>query len=281
MDIYEVIRELGGSISGGDIIFLAGILIFSNWLLKTSLGRAALADSVPRRNNMPVHLPFIPLIIWFGAVSVPASVVEAVGGEWTGQQRAFADNLILCVGAIAVMGVIIFLARAHFARRLAGFGLNVKTIGRDFLAAVVNLVSVWPLMTVVIMMTILFGGYIWGPKYTIEQHEELKMIAAYPQLSVRVLIGITTVIIVPAFEEMLFRGMFQTMIRSFLAKPWLSIVIASGLFAAVHSNAGHWPGLFVLSMCMGYAYEKSGSLLRPIFIHSLFNASSIIATLAQ
>jgi membrane protease YdiL (CAAX protease family) len=167
------------------------------------------------------------------------------------------------------------------ARRLAGFGLNVKAIGRDFLAAVVNLVSIWPLMTLVIMMTILFGGYIWGPKYTIEPHEELKMISAYPQLSVRVLIGITTVIIVPAFEEMLFRGMFQTMIRSFLAKPWLSIAIASGLFAAVHSNAGHWPGLFVLSMCMGYAYEKSGSLLRPIFIHSLFNASSIIATLAQ
>jgi len=49
----------------------------------------------------------------------------------------------------------------------------------------------------------------------------------------------------------------------------------------IHADAGHWPALLVLSMSMGYAYEKSGSLFRPIFIHSIFNATSIIATLNQ
>jgi membrane protease YdiL (CAAX protease family) len=78
---------------------------------------------------------------------------------------------------------------------------------------------------------------------------------------------------------MLFRGLFQTMLRSISAKPWLSIAISSVLFALAHANAGHWPALFALSLCMGYSYEKSGSLLRPIFIHSLFNATSIIGTL--
>ena len=36
---------------------------------------------------------------------------------------------------------------------------------------------------------------------------------------------------------------------------------------------------FSLSIGIGYSYEKSGSLFRPIFIHALFNATSIIATL--
>ncbi|MHC4911623.1 MAG: lysostaphin resistance A-like protein [Planctomycetota bacterium] len=93
---------------------------------------------------------------------------------------------------------------------------------------------------------------------------------------------------------MLLRGLFQTTIRSYLAEsrlgkrlrnswavPWVSILIASGLFATMHAYAGHWPALFVLGVCMGYAYEKSGSLFRPIFIHVLFNTTSVVAALYQ
>jgi len=127
-----------------------------------------------------------------------------------------------------------------------------------------------------------------------KKHQELELILLHPQLELRVLIIITVIFVMPAFEELLFRGMFQTTVRSFLevspfsdrlrttaARSWLAIAISSGLFAAVHAYAGHWPALFALAVCMGYAYEKSGSLLRPIFIHSFFNATSIIATLTQ
>lgn len=65
------------------------------------------------------------------------------------------------------------------------------------------------------------------------------------------------------------------MLRSLLGRPWLSVIISSALFASVHSNPQHWPALLVLALFMGYAYEKSGSLFRPVFIHSLFNAVSI------
>jgi membrane protease YdiL (CAAX protease family) len=51
------------------------------------------------------------------------------------------------------------------------------------------------------------------------------------------------------------------------------------MFAAVHSNVEHWPALFVLGVGMGYAYEKSGSLWRPIFIHALFNGVTILSNL--
>ena len=47
----------------------------------------------------------------------------------------------------------------------------------------------------------------------------------------------------------------------------------------VHQNAEHWPVLFVLAVGMGYAYEKSGSLWRPIFIHALFNSIPILQSL--
>ena len=282
MNVPEIFKRVDSITIVIDIIIcLAGILLFSGWLLKTSLGRKALANSAPRRNNMPVYLPFIPLFIWFGAVSVAISITRELLPDLPDWQSVFLDNLILCIGAIAAMAVIIFLVKISFAQRLKGFGLSVRTIHKDFFAGLVNLLSVLPLVMLMIILTTLFGKLIWGQEFEMQQHQELELIRAHPQLPVRVLIIVTAVAIVPAFEEMLFRGLFQTMLRSFFSRAWLSILISSGLFTVVHPNTGHWPALFALSMCMGYSYEKSGSLFRPIFIHSLFNAASIIAALNQ
>ena len=297
MNVPEISKQFFSGITAADIIiFLPGVIIFGIWLLKTSLGRKALAESMPRRNNMPVYLPFIPLLLWFGAVSLAMSIKGKLLPDLADWQIAFLDNLILCIGAIVAMAAIIFLARARFARRLKGFGLNAKTIHKDFFAGVLNLLCVWPLLILVILLTIFVGKVILGQDFEMQQHQELELIAAYPQLPVRVLIVITTVAIVPIFEEMLFRGLFQTMLRSFLEarkhqspitnyqipnRAWLSIAISSGLIATVHAEPAHWPALFVLSACLGYSYERSGSLFRPIFIHSLFNASSVIAALYQ
>ena len=296
MNVPEIIEQFTSSITVMDIILLAGILLLCNWLVKTSLGRKALADSVPRRNNMPAFMPFIPLFIWFGILSIAMSAKKGLLGDLPRWKAAFADNLILNISAIIGIGIIVFLARSHFARRLKGFGLNIKTIHKDFLFAFLNLLAVWPILIFMIMLTIFVGQFIWGRQFHLPQHEELELIAAYPQLPVRVLIIITTIVVMPVFEEMLFRGMFQTMIRTFLRRSslvarrtshesrngaWFAIAISSAIFATVHANAGHWPAIFALAVCLGYSYEKSGSLLRPIFIHCLFNASSVIAVLNQ
>jgi membrane protease YdiL (CAAX protease family) len=276
--------EFAETITLTDLICLAGLILLACWLLETSLGRRALADSVPRRNNMPLYLPFIPLFIWFGAVSAAILVARKLAEGLRGWQSAFLDNLILCIGAITTMAVIVLLARIHFARRLKGFGLNIKTIHKDFFAAFVNLLAVWPLIIAAITLTMFFGGLIWGAEYQMQQHQELELITEHSQLPLRILIAIVAVVVAPFLEEMLFRGLVQTMIRSFFEVgkgAWLAIALSSGLFAIMHANAAHWPALFVLGVCLGYAYEKSGSLLRPIFIHSLFNATSIIAALNQ
>jgi membrane protease YdiL (CAAX protease family) len=279
--------EFADTITLTHLICLAGLISLACWLLKTSLGRRALADSVPRRNNMPLYLPFVPLFVWFAAVWLTAAIARALIGDLEGWQGDFLDNLVLSVGELTAVAVIIFLARAHFARRLKGFGLNVKTVLKDLVAAFLNLLTVWPLMMAAITLTMFFGALIWGTEYQMQRHQELELITQYSQLPLRVLIVIVAVVVAPLLEELLFRGLFQTAIRSFLSafrlgqSAWLSILASSGLFAIIHANAGHWPALFVLGVCLGYAYEKSGSLFRPIFIHSIFNAVSVTAALSQ
>lgn len=66
--------------------------------------------------------------------------------------------------------------------------------------------------------------------------------------------------------------------RAFEPPPalvWTSVVITSIIFAVVHPL---WmaPLIFVLSMCLGYAYERTGNLWVNITMHALFNASSTL-----
>ena len=272
-------------------IFLAGVLLFGLWLLKTSLGREALTDSRPRRNNMPLYLCLIPLFILFGPVPVIVLITGRLTADLQDWQRAFLGNLIYCVGSVAVVTVILFLVRASFARRLKGFGLNARSIHKDFFAAFVNLLTVWPLMMAAITLTMLIGRLVFGPEYQISQHEQLEMISVYSQWQLRILVFIVAVVMAPVLEEMIFRGLFQTVIRSLLETrssglegryhAWIAIFISSGLFSMVHGNVPHWPALFLLGVCLGYAYEKSGSLFRPIFIHAFFNAVTVIFVLLE
>jgi membrane protease YdiL (CAAX protease family) len=294
--------EFDDIIKVDNLIFFTGLVLFTFWVRKTSLGRNSLVDSMPRRNNMPLYLPFVPLFIWFGIISFITSIARTLFTNLQDWQSDFLDNLILCIGELITIAVIIFLARIHFTRQLKGFGLNTKTIVKDFFLAFVNLLTVWPLIISAMGLTFYFGELIWGQEYQMEQHQQLKMISEHSQVLSRILIAFAAVIIVPFLEEMLFRGLFQTTIRSYIEsfrsllalqnKPkekqttdihgaWLAIVISSVLFTITHANAGHWPALFVLGICLGYSYEKSGSLFRPIFIHAIFNAISVIATLNQ
>ncbi|MBN2313021.1 MAG: CPBP family intramembrane metalloprotease [Sedimentisphaerales bacterium] len=278
-------------ITADRVVCAAGLLLLARWLLTTSLGRTALADSPTRRNNMPPYVPLIPLFIWFGPVPLISLIAHKFLTDLPAWQGAFVDNCIFGAGAVMTIGIILFLARIYFARRLKGFGLNVKTTLRDLAASFVNLLAVWPLVMAAMILTVSLIELFSSQDYQMERHQELKLIVEHPQLPLRLLIVIVSVLITPVMEELLFRGLFQTALRSFfetISEPgrippsriWLAIVLCSALFAFMHANPSHFPALFVLGVAMGYAYEKSGSLLRSIFIHAMFNATSIVANLS-
>jgi membrane protease YdiL (CAAX protease family) len=56
---------------------------------------------------------------------------------------------------------------------------------------------------------------------------------------------------------------------------WLAVIITSIVFAIIHPL---WtaPMIFLLSLCLGYAYERTGSLWVPIIMHAMFNTSSTV-----
>jgi membrane protease YdiL (CAAX protease family) len=280
--LKEVIKEFAGRVNIADVVICtAGLLVLAAWLLKTSFGKKALDNAPSRRNDMAPWLAFIPFFFWFLTVWLLALIKRSVIPEIQGWQNAFADNLILCLSAAPAIAIILVIAKRHFARGIIGFGLNPKTIFKDFAAALLNMLAMTPVILVILILTILVGKLMIGPEFVMPRHRELNEIMAFPQWQVRAIIIVTAICVVPFTEEMLFRGMLQTLLRSYIGKPWRAIIVASLVFAMFHENPQHWPALFAFGLVLGYAYEKSGSLFRSIFLHLIFNAFSVLSTLGQ
>ncbi len=90
------------------------------------------------------------------------------------------------------------------------------------------------------------------------------------------------IVLAPLIEETLFRGFLQSYIRQFLGQKQ-AILITSVCFSLFHYSSGQGLGnisiilsLFVLSLFLGFLYEKRGSLLASMILHASFNTVSII-----
>ena len=263
------------------VIIMSGVALFALWLLSTSLGRKALANSKPRRTSMAWYTPFAVFFLWLTGIGLFQIAVLRIFRDVEDWQRFFLSNVVASAGAVGTVVIILVVARLEFARGLRGFGLRPRTIPKDVGYAFVTLLAIWPLVAAAMSLTILATQKMFGREFEVPQHEALEVITHSTTLPVQVLIVILAVVIAPLVEEMLFRGLFQTMIRSYVRRPWPAIVMTSILFAAIHVNATHWPSLFVLGLGLGYAYEKSNSLLRPIFMHAMFNGITIAVALTQ
>lgn len=87
---------------------------------------------------------------------------------------------------------------------------------------------------------------------------------------------VMAIIVAPVAEEVIFRGYLYPIGKRY-AGPFFAMVLTSLLFAALHGHAASLPALFTLAMCLGLAYEKTGTLLVPMIMHAVFNAVSVAA----
>jgi membrane protease YdiL (CAAX protease family) len=257
---------------------LAGVVLLATWLIKTDWGTKALTGAEVRFNFMPDYLPFAVIFGWLILVTVSSSLLERITSNFAGWEQKFITYSGFILIEIFVMVLILKTVKRYFQDGLRGFGLRVRGIFPDIAAATAIFVVVWPMVLVAIYAVLYIGKMVVGPEFQIERNEGLSVILENNQLSLRILMIFFAVVVTPIFEELVFRGLLQSYLRNLNYGPWQSIFISSIIFSVLHPWM-HIPALLVLSIAMGYAYEKSGSLLRPIFVHFLFNGITIAFTL--
>jgi membrane protease YdiL (CAAX protease family) len=180
---------------------------------------------------------------------------------------------IFIVTANPIMIAFIALAVLAAGAPLADYLALVMPPRRDVgigLACLVGLIAISDAL-------LYFGGY---PVVTPFQVQSYTTAAAQGWLAA---LWVSTVVVAPAGEEVLFRGfVFRGWARS-ARSVWPAIVVISLLWAALHVQYD-WTGIlqiFVVGLFLGWMRWRSGSTLLTFFLHALFNIEGTLETVAQ
>ena len=261
--------------------------------------------------RLPASMPAVPwllvvvaaTLIWLAAQSAYVGAIAQRDGASATQQatmpndrakpRFSAVDLAVLSTAPPAIGAVVLamgaaITRPGLIRRL---GLDVTRIPQAIGPAILGLLVAVPLvMWVLLGLQELYRRI--GYEHPV-QHEMLQRLGETARPGVRWAIIAGATVAAPMFEELLFRGGFQTLLRrgfggirygpaadARVSSPvavWAAIIVASLLFAMIH-EAWMAPAIFALSLCLGYAYERTGNLWVPILMHAIFNAVNVIAS---
>ncbi|GBF11432.1 CPBP family intramembrane glutamic endopeptidase [Tepidibacillus sp. HK-1] len=87
-------------------------------------------------------------------------------------------------------------------------------------------------------------------------------------------------LLVPIAEEIMFRGLIQTIIHRKLGK-WVGMILTALLFALIHVDLSLLAPLFVIGMVLSWLKVYFNSLWPPIMFHILMNSISTFIYLIQ
>ena len=85
-----------------------------------------------------------------------------------------------------------------------------------------------------------------------------------------IILFITTTLLAPFFEEIIFRGVLLPTLSRDFGIIW-GIIVSAFIFALAHLSIGEMPPLFVLGIGLGITRIASGSLFSSVIMHSLWN----------
>ncbi len=299
-------------------LFAAASAVAVAWLF--GILRNAKLKLEPR---IPPDRPMAPLV----GATFAALVVWLVLGPWLLGTRAVSetgstpttvpvslfgsDRQLILVSAIVPTAAFIVLlvgdalVRPRVRQRL---GFNAERLPKGFGIGITGMLIAMPL----IYGSMIAAEWVYQQVgyYHPPAHDLLRTMDQTPDRLVRNLAIVVAVVVAPLWEELLFRGHIQTLLREGFAriretasdgdagiaparsgttleyfanapalvpgvKPraadsWLAILLTSAIFASIHQP---WtaPPIFVLSLCFGFAYERTGNLWVPVAMHASFN----------
>ncbi|HEX3359287.1 MAG TPA: type II CAAX endopeptidase family protein [Tepidisphaeraceae bacterium] len=189
------------------------------------------------------------------------------------------DLLVLSI-ASPIVGFIVLVVGNLLWRKNAfeRLGFTLPRLREDGWKAGIAVIIILPMMFGVVDLT----GRLWDRLHFSHpnEHELLHILGGESNAGVRAAIVFSAIVLAPLFEELFFRGMLQSACEKMLDRTpgpvqrWAAIVAASMAFTAVHEP---WmmPPIFFLSICLGYAYDRTKNLWVPMIVHASFNAVSV------
>ncbi|OGV69021.1 MAG: hypothetical protein A2283_23145 [Lentisphaerae bacterium RIFOXYA12_FULL_48_11] len=131
-------------------------------------------------------------------------------------------------------------------------------------------------MPVVGMTSLIQNHFLIKAGFTNEPQYVIELFNTPGPLWLKSYLVFTTIIMAPITEEFIFRGIGTS---AFADKIGIkgTVFLLSIAFGAIHLNLYSFGPLCIIAMSFSIAYIYSGSLLVPVFMHSIFNTLNLVA----
>tara|TARA_Y100001968_G_scaffold56140_2_gene47322 strand:- start:2101 stop:3459 length:1359 start_codon:yes stop_codon:yes gene_type:complete len=141
---------------------------------------------------------------------------------------------------------------------------NLKPINKAFSNAISGWLMIMPFVLLTGWLMNLFVGDQGG------SNPLLDMVLGSKNSWALLLLLLTTILIAPIFEELIFRGTLLPILAKDLGSFW-GVIVSALVFALAHLSVGELPPLFVLGIGLGILRLSSGRLFPCAIMHSLWN----------
>lgn len=260
---------------------VSGGFSYLGLLVLVALTAAALRVYLPVARTVLVRGAGLVETDWVRLLDLLVALLLAAWFAMQGQkmllqsgERAVEFRHVL-TGAAVYGSVVLFLAGILVYRDISfarAFGWDSEGFGRALWRSLLYIAASYPLL--MLAQAMIHGAA--GPEAAPQDVVRFLMDAKSPRD--RVSVVVMAVAVAPIAEEFIFRGYLYPVAKKY-AGPFAALVATSLLFAVVHGHAFSIPALFTLAVCLGLAYERTGSLLVPMIMHAVFNAFQLAVIL--
>ena len=243
-----------------------------SWLFK--FHSSSYAGSVLSRKNWRPEEVLIPatLVLVMAAMSIAALFAGPLKGDPTQLAGLWLQVFVFQVPTLLLVQR--FLGR-HETSWADGFGFLNQT-PRQLMG--------WLAVTIPASVIGLYGlhqasnGLLHWAGGAVEVQSSVKVLLA-GSMGVKISVAFIAILIAPAVEESVFRGILFPFCRD-LGWRWPGLIGTSVLFGVVHANLATLLPLSVFGMLLCRLYERTGNLLICILTHAGFNAVSVTLAFA-
>jgi len=225
------------------------ILLVAGLLVSMSLG-SLLSQAVPRLipDGVTADEGFLKFVI--GTLSIQGAALVLIHFFLQRHEMRWRDVLV---------------SRDQPVWKVVGIGLAVGLVVVPVTLLILNLVS--------LQLVKLF-------QVAPEKQTVVTVIEKTVEPAKRVWFALAAVLLAPAVEETIFRGIMYPYLKQRVGIP-MAVSATSIIFAAIHMNLVIFIPLIFLGFVLTWLYEKTDSLLTPIMTHAVFNGANFFMLVYQ
>lgn len=175
---------------------------------------------------------------------------------------------VSATGLLAALGLVVLFVRYVSKDALTPglFGLKRLLQWKDIGLGVAGLV-----LYVLLSMTVLGLVATLVPGFEIDQRQDIGFSTLFG-IDQRLAAALLLIVVAPVVEEVIFRGILYSKLRSLRMPVWLVVLVVSASFAALHGQWNVAIDVFVLSAVACVLREVTGTIWPGIMMHAVKNS---------